>query len=126
MAWVELHSHLLPGVDDGPRSVEESVALAVAAVSEGTGTLVATPHVNPDESFTAAAEELRDRGFAVVVAHPERVQPTGGAAAVLQHDRLRRARAGPDTRNVSGTRGAACRRAPRSSPVGGVLSPSLA
>jgi len=41
MAWVELHFHLLPGVDDGPRSAEESVALAVAAVSEGTGTVAA-------------------------------------------------------------------------------------
>jgi protein-tyrosine phosphatase len=142
MSQTEIHFHLLPGIDDGPSSIEESVALAIAAAAEGTRTIVTTPHVHPqfvtdpstlpdrvhevrsrlakerinvevvcggeldiemvarcsdqqlntiahgpvnrrwllleaplrglDESYTAAAEELRARGFAVVVAHPER------------------------------------------------------
>jgi protein-tyrosine phosphatase len=41
---VELHFHLLPGVDDGPRDDEEALALARAAVADGTGLIVATPH----------------------------------------------------------------------------------
>lgn len=156
MVWVELHFHLLPSVDDGPRSVEESVALAMAAVRDGTRTVVATPHINRecvsdpaeipervrelsghlarervslevlpggelahymveqlsdrqlaaisqgppdrrwvlleapfsglDESYTASAEELRERGFGVVVAHPERARPAAGTTAALQHE----------------------------------------
>jgi protein-tyrosine phosphatase len=41
----ELHFHLLPGVDDGPIDVAESVALARLAVEDGTGRVVVTPHV---------------------------------------------------------------------------------
>ena len=47
MSYAEVHFHLLPGIDDGPSSIEESIALAVAAAAEGTRTIVATPHVHP-------------------------------------------------------------------------------
>jgi protein-tyrosine phosphatase len=40
----ELHFHLLPGVDDGPRTVDESLELARLAVADRTGTVVCTPH----------------------------------------------------------------------------------
>jgi protein-tyrosine phosphatase len=40
----ELHFHLLPGVDDGPATVEESVALARMAIADGTTTVITTPH----------------------------------------------------------------------------------
>jgi protein-tyrosine phosphatase len=40
----DVHFHLLPGVDDGPATVEDSVALARRAVVDGTATVVATPH----------------------------------------------------------------------------------
>jgi protein-tyrosine phosphatase len=43
---IDLHSHVLPGIDDGPDSIEGSLALARAAAAAGTRTLVATPHVN--------------------------------------------------------------------------------
>ena len=45
---IDLHCHVLPGVDDGPASMEESVALARVAESVGIETLVATPHVSFD------------------------------------------------------------------------------
>lgn len=41
----ELHFHLLPGVDDGPATMEATLQLARAAATEGTRTIVATPHV---------------------------------------------------------------------------------
>jgi protein-tyrosine phosphatase len=154
--YVELHFHLLPDIDDGPRTDADSIALAAAAVADGTGIVVATPHVHPahvtepmqiadrvralvdvlrgagieltvipggelahdmvgrlsqreldtiaqgprgrrwvlleapfaglDGDFTAAAGELRSRGFAVVVAHPERVEPTEATAAAIAHE----------------------------------------
>jgi protein-tyrosine phosphatase len=45
---IDLHFHLLPGIDDGPPDLEASVALARAAADTGTETIVATPHVGWD------------------------------------------------------------------------------
>jgi protein-tyrosine phosphatase len=56
MPNVDLHFHLLPGVDDGPSSLEESLDLARAAVADGTSTVVATPHVRTDLGLTDAVE----------------------------------------------------------------------
>ena len=47
MSNVETHFHLLPGIDDGPASLDESVFLATAARADGTHTIVATPHIHP-------------------------------------------------------------------------------
>jgi protein-tyrosine phosphatase len=44
---IDLHCHVLPGVDDGPATDAEAVALARAAAALGTETLVATPHRSP-------------------------------------------------------------------------------
>ena len=56
MDLVDLHFHLLPGVDDGPADLEESLDLARAALSAGTGSVVATPHVRIDLGITDARE----------------------------------------------------------------------
>jgi protein-tyrosine phosphatase len=42
--FVDIHNHILPGVDDGASSVEESLQMARLAVASGTDTLIATPH----------------------------------------------------------------------------------
>ena len=42
---IDLHCHLLPGVDDGPATLDESIDYARGASREGTETIVATPHV---------------------------------------------------------------------------------
>ena len=41
---VDLHSHVLPGIDDGSRSVEESVAMLQMEAEQGVRHVVATPH----------------------------------------------------------------------------------
>lgn len=43
---IDLHFHLLPGIDDGPPTLDGAAALAAAAAAAGTRTIVATPHVN--------------------------------------------------------------------------------
>jgi protein-tyrosine phosphatase len=43
---IDLHSHVLAGIDDGPESVTGSLAIARAEAEAGVRTLVATPHVN--------------------------------------------------------------------------------
>ena len=42
--WIDLHTHILPGVDDGARDLPQAIAMARLAESEGIGTLLATPH----------------------------------------------------------------------------------
>jgi protein-tyrosine phosphatase len=56
MDHVDLHFHLLPGVDDGPADLPASLDLARAAQAAGTGTIVATPHARLDLGLTDARE----------------------------------------------------------------------
>lgn len=42
---IDLHCHILPGLDDGAQSLEESVAMARAAEEDGIRTIVGTPHL---------------------------------------------------------------------------------
>src|SRR3954451_13116855 len=139
VGFTDLHCHLLPGVDDGPDTMAETLEYAATAAAAGTTTIVATPHVElvdvteipervdalraalaaegialdvhsggelkpfsipklsdadleviahgppgarwllyevpfggPDDEFVAGARELRDRGFGLLLAHPER------------------------------------------------------
>ena len=46
--YVDLHAHVLPGVDDGPPDREGSLAMLRAAAASGIGTLAATPHLRAD------------------------------------------------------------------------------
>jgi protein-tyrosine phosphatase len=41
---VDLHCHILPGLDDGPATIEESIAMAESAIADGITHVVATPH----------------------------------------------------------------------------------
>ena len=41
---IDIHTHVLPGVDDGVRSEDEAIEFARVAVADGVRTLVATPH----------------------------------------------------------------------------------
>jgi protein-tyrosine phosphatase len=43
---IDLHCHVLPGIDDGPATLEESLDLARVAEKAGMTTVVATPHVS--------------------------------------------------------------------------------
>lgn len=65
--YIDLHLHLIPNVDDGPKSEEETVELAKALVDDGVRRTAVTPHFNcwnPDLIPTASVlaqkvEELR-------------------------------------------------------------------
>ncbi|UOQ45389.1 tyrosine protein phosphatase [Halobacillus salinarum] len=41
---IDIHSHILPGVDDGAQTTEDSLDMARAAVEDGIHTIIATPH----------------------------------------------------------------------------------
>ncbi len=53
---IDTHLHILPGVDDGPETIQESLALAQALVQEGIYAAIATPHYNDQFPRRSAAE----------------------------------------------------------------------
>lgn len=44
---IDLHCHMLPGIDDGPKTMEQSIAMAKFAVENGIQRCVVTPHIQP-------------------------------------------------------------------------------
>jgi protein-tyrosine phosphatase len=54
---IDLHSHILPGLDDGARDLEDALGIARAAVADGITAIAATPHVREDYPTTADAME---------------------------------------------------------------------
>jgi protein-tyrosine phosphatase len=56
---IDLHSHILRGIDDGARTLEDSLDIARAAVSDGIVTIAATPHVRDD--WPTGAELMEER-----------------------------------------------------------------
>jgi len=44
---IDVHCHILPGIDDGASDLTESLALLQLAVADGIQRMVATPHINP-------------------------------------------------------------------------------
>lgn len=73
----DIHAHILPGVDDGARDLEDSVEMARMAAESGTTVIAATPHCNIPEVydnyfgdeywklFERTAEELKKRNIPV-------------------------------------------------------------
>jgi protein-tyrosine phosphatase len=57
---IDTHLHILPGIDDGPATMEEALALARALVREGITSAFATPHYN-DEFPRLPMTEIRRR-----------------------------------------------------------------
>lgn len=65
---IDVHSHILPGIDDGADSWETAAEMARIWVADGVHTVVATPHMMPDGSFAnrkanvlPLVEEANDR-----------------------------------------------------------------
>jgi protein-tyrosine phosphatase len=48
---VDLHCHILPGLDDGPETMEISLAMAESAIADGITHIVATPHSSSEYHF---------------------------------------------------------------------------
>lgn len=72
---IDLHCHLLPAVDDGPGTVEQSIAMAKQAVSEGVTGIVVTPHafhpqfdtseLNVKQAVDSLQDVFRQEGIAL-------------------------------------------------------------
>jgi protein-tyrosine phosphatase len=81
---IDMHCHVLPGIDDGPEDLEGSLALAREAVANGIEKIVATPHVswryeNDSTTIALAAERLRTE----LAAHEIALELLAGAEVAL-------------------------------------------
>ena len=75
---IDLHSHLLPGIDDGARTMEDALQLARVAVEDGIQHITFTPHIHPgrfDNSvstiqpvFEQFQQALKEEGISLSVA----------------------------------------------------------
>lgn len=62
---VDLHTHILPGIDDGAKCLEEALQMCRVAFQDGIRSIVATPHIgkfpNSKEVISKKAEELKEK-----------------------------------------------------------------
>jgi protein-tyrosine phosphatase len=84
---IDLHAHILPGLDDGPATLQEALGVLRAAAGDGIRVIAATPHVRDDYPTTPDAME---RGLAELRLAVEReripIRVVGGGEIAL--DRL--------------------------------------
>jgi protein-tyrosine phosphatase len=83
---IDLHTHVLPGLDDGAVDLDESVAICRAVAAEGVEAVAGTPHVREDypttpEAMRAALAQVREAVKGVIEVLP------GGEVAVDELDR---------------------------------------
>lgn len=81
---VDLHCHILPGLDDGAATIEHALELARAAQAAGIDTVVATPHIRDDYPFPLEliAERLSELQGALRHAEIEVNVVAGGEVAL--------------------------------------------
>lgn len=95
---IDLHCHILPGIDDGADTLADSLAMAEAAISQGITHILCTPHhnngkyVNPkDEVITKVAElqkELDQRNLPLTLLEGQEVRITGDLVSEIHQDRI--------------------------------------
>jgi protein-tyrosine phosphatase len=81
---IDLHCHVLAGIDDGPPTLAGTIALARCAADRGIETIVATPHVSwrYDNDAETIARRVREANAALAAAELE-VQVVAGAEIAI-------------------------------------------
>ena len=100
---VDIHHHLLPGLDDGSNSFDTSVAMAKLAVAEGITHVVCTPHANGTFAFdpgvnASKVEQLRAR----LADEGVDLKLGTGCDFHLSYDNVRAAQADPKRFSING------------------------
>ena len=70
---VDIHSHILHGVDDGSKSLEESVEMLRMAAAAGTTDIVASPHADQEYRFDPAVVERKISELQAAVGESPRI-----------------------------------------------------
>jgi protein-tyrosine phosphatase len=83
---IDLHSHVLPSIDDGAVDLDEAIEICRAAAAHGVVTIAATPHVRDDYPTTPEAMEAGVRDVQAAVGGMLEVLP-GGEIDLRELDR---------------------------------------
>ena len=98
---IDIHSHLLPEVDDGPKTWEVSVEMCRIAAADGITHMVATPHANDRYSYDRVyLTGLLDHLQSLVA---DQLQLTLGCDFHLSYDNLQSALDHPHTYTIGAT-----------------------
>ncbi|MFT8319989.1 MAG: CpsB/CapC family capsule biosynthesis tyrosine phosphatase [Bacillus sp. (in: firmicutes)] len=57
---IDIHCHILPGIDDGAKTMEDSLEMAKVAAGEGIKTIIATPHHRNNQFTNKKADILQN------------------------------------------------------------------
>jgi protein-tyrosine phosphatase len=93
MRMIDIHCHLLPGMDDGPDSLDESLRMAEMAVADGITHLVATPHAS--DRYRFVPEVVQKRRDEIQARIGDRLQLATGCDFHLSYENVEDARANP-------------------------------
>jgi protein-tyrosine phosphatase len=95
---IDLHCHILPGIDDGAENIEASIAMAEKAISQGITHILCTPHhnngkyINPKSEIishvTLLQEELDKRNLPLTVLEGQEVRITGDLIENIRNDQI--------------------------------------
>lgn len=99
---VDIHSHILPEVDDGPKSWDASVAMCRAAAADGITHMVATPHAN--DRYHYDREYLKGLVARLQQLTGDSPKLSLGCDFHLSYDNLQDALANPTRYVIEGTR----------------------
>lgn len=103
---IDLHCHILPGLDDGAASLEDSLAMARAARDDGIKTIVATPHLFrgslSTDNFALIEERRRELGEALAKNNVA-VEVKAGAEVHISHNLIDEIRAHRNSLTINGS-----------------------
>jgi protein-tyrosine phosphatase len=117
MAMVDLHLHLLPGVDDGCKTMDETVAMAKALVSLGYGVAAPSPHNRPEYANRQTCLQRLDDVRGVLAQHGIALALDVNAENFFLDETLLTALPTPDSRRVGGAGKYLLVEAPYTSPL---------
>src|SRR5215831_15717651 len=85
---IDIHSHILPEIDDGARSVEEAVEMARIATEDGIEYMVSTPHMFNGLSGNPTPSKVLERVAALneAIKNPDGVKILPGNEVHISHD----------------------------------------
>ena len=99
---IDIHSHIIWGVDDGARNREDSIAMLRLAAETGTTDIVATPHCDRQYKFDPAVRDERIRELMDATGGVPRIHP--GCDFRLSFDNIQIALQEPARFTINGLR----------------------
>ncbi|MFT9486547.1 MAG: tyrosine-protein phosphatase [Tepidibacillus sp.] len=95
---IDIHSHILPGLDDGAKNVEESLLMVKEAIEDGIHTIVATPHhmngiyhhekADIIHQVDLLNQRIKEEGYDITILPGSEIHAYGEFVTDLKNDRL--------------------------------------